>query len=63
MRAVTWVRIPEGWRLIALRALSGIMPVRLPDEWLFNEVLLTRTSAGQARVTAGISRATQLTSL
>jgi len=42
LRAVRWVRIPQGWRLRWLRLRSILRPARLPDEWLFNEIALQR---------------------
>ena len=46
MRAVRWVRFPQGWRLGLLRMLAAVTTVCLPDEWLFNEVFLTLASNG-----------------
>ncbi|MFI5381581.1 MAG: hypothetical protein ACHRHE_19975 [Tepidisphaerales bacterium] len=46
MRSVTWVRIPQGWGLAVLRFRARFRPVRLPDEWLFNDLVLTQASDG-----------------
>jgi hypothetical protein len=46
LRAARWVRLPRGWRWVAMKDLSRLRPLRLPPEWIFNEVRLTTAADG-----------------
>lgn len=46
LTAVRWMRLPLGWRLPIMHALSQAISMRLPDEWLFNEIFLTLAPNG-----------------
>lgn len=55
MHAVRWTRIPQRWRLSAMRLRSHFWRVRLPDEWLFEQVDLTRSNGLHvARIADGL---------
>jgi hypothetical protein len=46
LRAAQWVRLPRGWRWMAVKYLATFRAVRLPREWRFNEVRLTTAADG-----------------